>query len=149
MQYRGMILRTHKFVDAIQVMNNRVLIVITFFACLGIIVLRNPEPLLNPSFYGEDAPWLSSIMNHGFWASTLHLKYFLVFYQQIILGIALKINLLCFRGSILHLPLTIAFLSYTHYAFVFILPLIIFKHHIPKPHLFLFCIAFGSMSNWS
>ncbi|TRL32278.1 hypothetical protein [Rhizobium straminoryzae] len=78
-----------------------------------LLFLRNPDPMLVPSLYGEDAPWSSGILSGNMTAAYLRTRAdYLTIGQSLLLHLAVVLNTASFGDSIAHLPQIIAGLSY-------------------------------------
>lgn len=116
-----------------------------FWWFLGVILssfflfYRNPIPFLREDIWAEDGiEYIAGIINYGFWKA-LYLNFinkgYMQFFKFLVAVSCLEINRLFFNENILIIPRIIASLSYFIYAFIFCLPIFLFKSKIPIKYL--------------
>lgn len=90
----------------------------TFIIAFLVFFIRFPQPIITPTIYAEDGVWIGSALSNGWIHTFLHARpdYF-VFFNIFLLFISALLSKI-FSGSVLMLlPLFIALVSYTFYAF--------------------------------
>lgn len=85
--------------------------------CLAILVLRNPDPLVNPAMFTEDGSWTEFYFHLGAVQTFLRARPdYYVFGNVALLQVAMAANAILIGDNIDHLPVFIAAVSFGFYA---------------------------------
>lgn len=83
-----------------------------------VLFLRNPDPILHPALFAEDATWVGPLLQGDAWAAYFYSRRdYLVLGQTMMLDLAVSLNLAVTGGTIAFLPQTLALFSYGFWSF--------------------------------
>ncbi|MBP9738451.1 hypothetical protein KBD20_02055 [Candidatus Saccharibacteria bacterium] len=110
-----------------------VLFILAGLATSFIFFLRFPNNLIEPNFYAEDGSvYLKNIEANGFIQAifTTFNGYF-ISGLYLLEGIGYAVNGVIFQGAFIHLPQSLATVSYLFLGFTCALPVLLFRRHAP------------------
>jgi hypothetical protein len=91
--------------------------VLLFAAGVAILLVRNPDPVLNPVLYAEDGVWAGRGLSEGWWTVLVHARPdYLVVANVALLFIAANVSSAISGNPLLLLPQAVAWTSYGFYA---------------------------------
>lgn len=108
------------------------LFAIAGFIASYIFYLRFPNNLLEPNFYAEDGSvYLKNIEAYGLLqAMFMTFNGYFISGLYILVGLGYAINSILFQGAFVHLPQSLAIVSYAFLGFTCALPILLFRRHI-------------------